>query len=75
MIGILHAVAGDRIATAVQVLTIGMADVDVAGHLKAPLNAPVAMVQRRAIDFAGNLIYLGEGIYRGDMLRLEIALR
>jgi len=72
---ILQDIVGDRIAQARQVLTIGTADVEIASLLEVPINTPVAEVRRYAIDTDGTLIYVGEGIYRGDSLRLEIDLR
>lgn len=72
---ILHRIAGARIAKAWQTLTIGMADVEIAALLKIPLNAPVAKVDRIAIDADGGILYVGHGVYRGDSLSLEIELR
>ncbi len=72
---ILHEIAGKQIASASQVMTIGSADLDMASVLELPLNAPVAHVVRRAVDTEGRLVYVGEGIYRGDSVRLEIDLR
>jgi GntR family transcriptional regulator len=72
---ILQKVAGARIGKARQTLTIGMADVEMAALLQIPLNAPVAHVHRVALDHGGTIVYVGEGIYRGDAIRLEIELR
>jgi GntR family transcriptional regulator len=72
---ILHRIAGSEIANAWQTLTIGTADVDIAALLKISLNAPVAKVDRVAIDKNGIVIYAGHGVYRGDSLSLEIELR
>ncbi|SNS11871.1 GntR family transcriptional regulator [Noviherbaspirillum humi] len=72
---ILHELLGPQIAQARQVLTIDTADMEIASHLDLPLNAPVARVQRLVLDHGGHLIYAGEGLYRGDMVRLEINLR
>lgn len=72
---ILHQIAGDRIAQARQVLTVQTADIEVAELLDLPLNAPVVHVRRTALDKGGQLLYLGVGLYRGDMVRLEINLR
>ncbi len=72
---ILHQVAGDRIAQAKQVLTVQSADLEVAELLDLSLNAPVVHVRRTALDKNGQLLYLGVGLYRGDMVRLEINLR
>ena len=72
---ILHKIAGARIASAWQTLTIGTADVDIAALLKIPLNAPVAKVDRIAIDNVGTILYAGHGIYRGDSISMEMELR
>jgi GntR family transcriptional regulator len=65
---------GVTIADARQVLTIGSADVEVAEQLKMPLNAPVAYVRRAAADTSGTLILIADGIYRGDVVRIDIKL-
>jgi GntR family transcriptional regulator len=72
---ILHRIAGARIAKAWQTLTIGMADVDIATLLEIPLNAPVAQVHRVAVDRNGTILYVGNGVYRGDAICLEMELR
>jgi len=65
---------GVTIAEVRQTLTIGMADVEVAGQLSLPLNAPVAFVDRSAVDAAGTLILVAAGIYRGDVVRIDVKL-
>ena len=72
---ILHQIAGARIAKAWQTLTIGMADVDISALLAIPLNAPVAKVDRIAVDRDGTILYVGHGVYRGDAISMEIELR
>ena len=74
MIPILASLPGVVIAQAWQTLTIGVADPELAGHLRVPVNAPVAEVRRvfRAPD--GTVIYLGEVCYRGDLVQLEMDL-
>ena len=72
---ILHRIAGARIAKAWQTLTIGTADVEVAALLKLHLNAPVAKVERIAVDRDGTIVYLGYGVYRGDAISMEMELR
>lgn len=72
---ILRKLLGRRIDKAWQTLTIGMADIDVANLLQIPLNAPVAKVERVAIDRDGMILYLGHGVYRGDSISMEIELR
>jgi len=62
------------IARAHQILTIGAADVEVAEHLKIDLNAPVAEARCFVTDTGGVLIYLGEIIYPGDCVQLNIEL-
>lgn len=71
---ILYRIAGSRLK-AWQTLTIGTADVEVAGLLKVPLNAPIAKVERVAVDEDGTILYVGHGIYRGDAISMEIQLR
>jgi GntR family transcriptional regulator len=63
-----------KVARAVQRLTIGTADVEVASLLGIPVNSPVAEVRRTCLDAAGTVIYLGEVTYRGDFVRLEMDL-
>lgn len=68
-------VPGLDIVDARQTLTIGSADIETARHLDIALNAPVAFVHRSAVDRDGCLVLVGEGIYRGDVVRLDIKLR
>jgi len=60
-----------RLASAHQRLTIGTADVAVAGLLRVPLNAPVGEVRRVLIDEDQRIVYAGLAIYRADAVRLE----
>jgi GntR family transcriptional regulator len=68
-------IPGVRIADARQVLTIGTADVESAAALRIALNAPVAHVRRAAVDQRGVLVLVADGIYRGDVVRIDIKLR
>ncbi|MBR0649201.1 GntR family transcriptional regulator [Roseomonas terrae] len=68
-------IPGVRIADARQTLTIGTADVETAAALHLPLNAPVAFVRRAAVDARGVLLLVADGIYRGDVVRIDIKLR
>lgn len=68
-------IPGLRIKDAHQVLTIGSADVETANMLQIPLNAPVAYVHRFAVDEAGCAVMIGHGIYRGDVVRIDVKLR
>jgi GntR family transcriptional regulator len=62
------------IADARQTLTIGTADMETARLLQIPINAPVAYVHRSVADEKGCIVFVGEGIYRGDVVRLDIKL-
>jgi GntR family transcriptional regulator len=66
---------GIVIADARQTLTIGSADVEVAERLGMPINAPVAHVRRAAVDAAGVVVMVADGTYRGDLVRIDVALR
>jgi GntR family transcriptional regulator len=68
-------IPGVRITDARQTLTIGTADVETAAALHLPLNAPVAHVHRAAVDQRGVLVLVADGIYRGDIVRIDIKLR
>lgn len=72
---ILRELPGLEIAAAHQTLTLGSADPALAELLQLPLNAPVAHVARSAVDKDGCLVFIGQGIYRGDVVRLDIKLK
>src|SRR3954447_19511878 len=68
-------IPGLKIKDARQTLTIGTADVETSSRLDISLNAPVAIVQRSVVDYSGCLVFIGEGLYRGDMVRIDMKLR
>jgi len=68
-------ISGLKIKDARQTLTIGAADVETAERLNIPLNAPIACVYRSVVDRAGRLVFVGEGIYRGDQVRIDMKLK
>ncbi len=68
-------IPGLDVADARQILTISEANVRIAELLGVPLNAPVAFVQRFAVDRSGGLVMLTEGTYRGDVVRIDFKLR
>jgi GntR family transcriptional regulator len=72
---ILRDLRGLEIAEAHQTLTLGSADPVLAELLQIPLNAPVAYVTRVAVDQDGRVVFVGKGIYRGDVIRLDIRLK
>ncbi|CAG9269187.1 Transcriptional regulator, GntR family [Paraburkholderia unamae] len=55
-----------------QTITIGAADVELSRMLEIPLNAPVAHAWRTATDASGTIVFVGNGVYRGDVVRLDI---
>ncbi len=66
---------GIKIADSRQTLTIGGADVETADYLGIPLNAPVAHVHRSIADNRGKIILISNGIYRGDVVRIDVKLK
>jgi GntR family transcriptional regulator len=68
-------IPGTKIVEACQTLTIGQADVATASLLQVPLNAPVAFVHRWAADKSGRVVLIADGIYRGDVVRLDVQLK
>lgn len=75
VIPLLKSMKSVRVASAHQVLTISSADMEVAGLLELPMNAPVAEVRRVFRDAGGTVIYLADVTYRGDAIRLEMDLK
>lgn len=68
-------IPGVKIADARQTLRIGTADIETADLLKIPLNAPVCFIDRLIADVRGRLILVSRGIYRGDVVHLDLKLR
>lgn len=68
-------VPGVKVTDARQTLTIGTADLETADYLNVPLNAPVAQVDRSAIDQRDRLILVALGTYRGDVVRIDMKLK
>jgi GntR family transcriptional regulator len=63
-----------KVARAHQTLTIAAADLEAAGHLGIPVNAPVAEVRRVCRSPDGTVLYLGEVTYRGDFIHFDMDL-
>ena len=72
---VLSELPGLKITDATQVLTIIMADVETAELLNIPINAPIARITRTATDANGIAIFVGDGLYRGDIIRLQLKLK
>ncbi|MCP5366109.1 MAG: GntR family transcriptional regulator [Hyphomicrobiales bacterium] len=60
-----------RIAKARQTITIGTADLESARLLEIGVGTPVGEVRRIIQDPEGTVTYLGEVVYRGDLVMLE----
>lgn len=74
VIPLLQSLPEIRIGRARQTLTIGSAEPEIAGQLGIPLGAPVGMLRRVIEDDRGCAIYVGDLVYRGDMIRMEVEL-
>ncbi|MER6796811.1 GntR family transcriptional regulator, partial [Amycolatopsis mediterranei] len=71
---ILKEMPGLHLATVHQTLTIVTADVELSSDLDVPLNSPIARVSRTAVDADGVVVFVGDGMYRGDVVRLDISV-
>src|SRR5262249_36239761 len=63
---------GLKIGAAKQTLTIGTADIETSAFLGISLNAPVAHIRRTVLDRDGVVILISNGIYRGDVVKLDM---
>jgi len=63
---------GLEITDVQQIMTINVADMEASESLRLPLNAPVAQIERYALDGKGALVLFARNIYRGDVVRLNI---
>jgi len=63
-----------NISRAHQTIVIGAADLEMSALLELPLNAPVCLVDRSVADDHGRLILMSKGVYRGDVVRLDMRL-
>jgi GntR family transcriptional regulator len=73
-LAVLAQMNGRAIARAHQTLSVGAADVETARRLRLPLNAPTVEARCVVTDRAGVAIYVGEIVYRGDVVHLDIEL-
>lgn len=58
-----------------QCLTIETADLEIASLLEISVGAPVGIMRRVMRDQADTVIYVGEAVYRGDLVKLERELK
>lgn len=63
------------VGEAQQTITMGAADFETAALLEVALNAPVCLVDRSVTDTRGRLSLLSKGIYRGDLVRMDVRLK
>lgn len=75
VIPLLVSLPGIEISQARQTLNIGTADLQVANDLRIPVNTPVAEIRRVFNGPDGSVMYLGEAVYRGDYIHLEVDLK
>lgn len=68
-------IPGQTIKHAKQIVTISAADLETSTHLNIPIGQPVAHVQRIALNQDERIILLANGIYRGDMMKIEFNLQ
>ncbi|MBW4984428.1 GntR family transcriptional regulator [Mameliella sp. CS4] len=66
---------GQTVVNANQIVTIGAADLETASQLNISIGDPIARVQRTVVNQNGDIIMLANGIYRGDMMKIEVKLR
>lgn len=74
IIPLLQGLPGVEVGRAHQTLTIGSAEPDIAAHLGISLGAPVGMLRRVIHDTGDRAIYVGDLVYRGDLVRMEVDL-
>ncbi len=74
VLSVLDRLDGLTIKRAHQILTIGTADMESAKLLDIALDAPVAMVRRVVTDQDDTVVYVGDVVYRGDFVKLDIEL-
>ncbi|MGB0086752.1 MAG: GntR family transcriptional regulator [Rhodomicrobiaceae bacterium] len=73
-LGVLADMKDVRIARAHQTLLVGSADVHAAVDLRLPFGAPVVEARCVVSDVDERVIYVGEIVYRGDVVRINIEL-
>ncbi len=72
VIPLLRDLPGIKLRHASQALTIGSAEIEEARHLGIPAGAPVGMLRRVIFDAQDCAVYVGDLVYRGDLIRMEM---
>jgi GntR family transcriptional regulator len=63
------------VSKAQQSVVIDGADIETSSLLGIALNAPVCLVDRSVVDQRGRLVLVSKGIYRGDLVRMDMRLK
>ncbi|WP_175597288.1 GntR family transcriptional regulator [Peristeroidobacter soli] len=66
---------GVEVTDARQTLTVGGADMETAEALEVAINAPIAHVHRSVVDQNKRLVLIASGIYRGDVIKVDVKLK
>jgi GntR family transcriptional regulator len=74
VIPVLETLPGVEIKDVRQTFAFSTADIETASLLGIPVNAPIGEVRRVLIDRNGCAVYVGETLYRGDFVKLEVNL-
>jgi GntR family transcriptional regulator len=74
VIPVLESLADVEIKDVRQTFAFSTADIETASLLDIPVNAPIGDVRRVLLDQDGCAIYIGETLYRGDFVKLEVNL-
>ncbi|BEQ16892.1 GntR family transcriptional regulator [Desulfoferula mesophila] len=75
IVTVLDSMPRSIIASGRQVLTIGTADPYAASCLDIAVDSPVASLRRVVLDSKGSVVYLGDILYSGSHVRLDINLQ
>ncbi len=75
VIVVLDSLQAVQIKSMRQCLTIETADLEDAALLEIPVGSPVGIMRRVIRDQADVVIYVGEAVYRGDLVKLERELK
>jgi GntR family transcriptional regulator len=75
VIVVLDSLPDVKIKSMRQCLTIETADLEEASLLAIPVGAPVGNMRRVIRDQADTVVYVGEAVYRGDIVKLERELK
>ncbi len=67
-------ILGSDIGEAAHSMTISSADLVAAEYLSIPVNAPVAYVRRAVTDKSGQLMFVSDGVYPGDVVKIDFKL-